>query len=98
MLPSTVTLPPLIQEVVTCVGQPIGVVVAETEAQARAAALAVGVQYEPLPVLLDIQGAITAGSYYEVRSREGASPHAPTEAAAGTRAARRRISGRQAPA
>ena len=50
---------------VTCVGQIIGVVVAETEALARAAARAVKVEYEPLPAVLSIEDAIAAGSEIE---------------------------------
>lgn len=53
--------------VVTCIGQPIGVVVADTEAAARAAARAVRVQYQDLPAVLSIDEAIAAGSYYEAR-------------------------------
>ena len=52
-------------EVVTCVGQPIGVVVGETEAAARAAARAVVVTYEDLPALLDIDDAVKVKSFYE---------------------------------
>ena len=53
----------LATEIVTCVGQPIGVVVAETEAQAREAARAVVVQYEDLPALLDIDAAVEVKSF-----------------------------------
>ena len=42
----------------TCVGQAIAVVAAEIEAQARAAARAVVVEYEELPPVLDIDDAI----------------------------------------
>lgn len=52
-------------EVVTCVGQPIAIVAAETEAQARAAAKAVTVEYEDLPAILDIEDAIAAGSFFD---------------------------------
>jgi xanthine dehydrogenase/oxidase len=52
-------------EVVTCVGQPIGVVVAETEVEARAAARAVVVVYEDLPAILDIETAAAQKSFYE---------------------------------
>jgi xanthine dehydrogenase/oxidase len=51
--------------VVTCVGHPLGIVAADTEEQARAAAAAVAVEYEDLPAVLDIVAAIAAGSYYE---------------------------------
>lgn len=56
--------PPL-QSLVTCVGQPLGIVAAETEEQARAAAAAVVVEYEDLPAVLDIEDAI-AGKLYIV--------------------------------
>ncbi len=39
-------------------GHPIAIVAAETEAQARAAAKAVNVEYEDLPAILDIEDAI----------------------------------------
>ena len=52
-------------ENVTCVGQVIGVAVAETEAEARAAARAVVVEYEDLPAVLDIDDAVAVQSYYE---------------------------------
>jgi xanthine dehydrogenase molybdopterin-binding subunit B len=45
-------------------GQPVGVVVATTRAQARAAAAAVEVTYESLPALLTIEQAMAAGSYH----------------------------------
>lgn len=53
-------------EVVTCVGQPIGVVVADTEQHARMAARLVKVEYEDLPALISIEDAIEAESFYEV--------------------------------
>ena len=43
-------------------GQPIGVVAADSEAAARAAAAAVAVEYEDLPAILDIEAAIAGGS------------------------------------
>ena len=46
-------------------GQPIGIVAAEREAAARAGARAVAAQYEDLPAVLDIDGAIAAESFYE---------------------------------
>ena len=54
-------------EVVTCIGQPIGIVVADTEAAARAGARAVAVKYQDIPAVLSIEEAIAANSYYEVR-------------------------------
>ena len=52
---------------VTCVGQIIGIVVADTEAHAREAARAVAIDYQELPALVSIDDAIEAGSFYEVR-------------------------------
>lgn len=54
--------------IVTCIGHPIGVIVADTEAHARAAARAVTVSYEDIPAVLSIEQAIAAGSFYDVRS------------------------------
>ena len=53
-------------EEVTCVGQPIGVIVADTEQHARMAARLVKVEYEDLPALISIEDAIEAESYYQV--------------------------------
>lgn len=50
-------------------GQAIGVVAAETEAQARAAAKAVVVEYEDLPALLDIDDAIAGRQGVQVGGR-----------------------------
>lgn len=55
-------------EVVTCIGQPIGVVVADTEQHARMAARLVKVEYQDLPPLISIEDAIEASSYYEVNT------------------------------
>lgn len=49
---------------VTCTGQPVGFVVAATQAQAREASRAVVVVYEELPTILTIEEAIEAKSYY----------------------------------
>ncbi|MFT3807491.1 xanthine dehydrogenase molybdopterin binding subunit [Arenimonas sp.] len=46
-------------------GQAIAWVVADTEAQAQAAAKAVRAEYEPLPALLDIDAAIAADSFHQ---------------------------------
>lgn len=51
---------------VTCVGQVIGIVVADTEPRARAAAKLVAVEYEDLPAVFSIKEAIAAKSYFEV--------------------------------
>ncbi|KXZ53315.1 hypothetical protein GPECTOR_7g1209 [Gonium pectorale] len=50
---------------VTAVGQVIGVVVATSEAAARAGARAVAVGYEELPAIMSIEEAIEAGSFYD---------------------------------
>jgi xanthine dehydrogenase/oxidase len=50
---------------VTCVGQPIGVIVAETEQQARLAVRLMEVDYEDLPAVLSCADAIEANSYFE---------------------------------
>ena len=49
------------QDEVTCVGQAIGVVAADTEAAAAEAAKAVVVEYEDLPALMDCEDAIAGG-------------------------------------
>lgn len=51
-------------EVVTCVGQVIGVVVADTHEKAKLAARKVQVEYEELPAILSIQEAIDAESFH----------------------------------
>ena len=54
-------------ELVTCIGQQIGIIVAETEAQARLATKAVKVEYEELPgAVYSCEEAIAANSYIEV--------------------------------
>ena len=54
-------------ELVTCVGQQIGIIVAETEAQARLATKAVKVEYEELPgAVYSCEEAIAANSFIEV--------------------------------
>ncbi|GFR49634.1 hypothetical protein Agub_g11707 [Astrephomene gubernaculifera] len=50
---------------VTAVGQVIGIVVASSEAAARAGARAVVVGYEELPAVMSIEEAIEAGSFYQ---------------------------------
>jgi xanthine dehydrogenase/oxidase len=50
-------------DTVTCVGQPIGVVAADSEAAAREAARAVVVEYEELPAIISIDDAIKAESF-----------------------------------
>ncbi|XP_016182608.1 xanthine dehydrogenase 1 [Arachis ipaensis] len=49
---------------VTCVGQVIGVVVADTHENAKTAARKVNVKYEDLPAILSIKEAINAGSFH----------------------------------
>ena len=60
--------------VVTCIGHPIGVIVADTEARARAAARAVTVTYENLPAILSIDQAVAARSFFDVRLPSGPGP------------------------
>lgn len=71
----TVTCVNMVRRVLLCVvvfllhrqhtlSQPIGVVVADTEAIARAAAKLVKVTYEDLPAIFTIQEAIEAGSFF----------------------------------
>ncbi|XP_070663898.1 xanthine dehydrogenase 1-like isoform X2 [Malus domestica] len=51
-------------EFVTCVGQVIGVVVADTNENAKLAARKVHVEYEELPAILSIQDAIDAKNFH----------------------------------
>ncbi|XP_031739338.1 xanthine dehydrogenase 1 isoform X2 [Cucumis sativus] len=51
-------------EFVTCVGQIIGVVVADTHENAKLAARKVHVEYEELPAILSIEDAILANSFH----------------------------------
>uniref|UniRef100_A0A2P2KBD2 xanthine dehydrogenase n=1 Tax=Rhizophora mucronata TaxID=61149 RepID=A0A2P2KBD2_RHIMU len=51
-------------EIVTCVGQPIGVVVADTHENAKLAARRFHVEYEELPAILSIEEAINAKSFH----------------------------------
>ncbi len=55
--------PVLCEDVVRCLGDPIIGVAAETRAQARAAAAAVKVEYELLPVMMTPQEALAPGAY-----------------------------------
>ncbi|RMX48187.1 hypothetical protein pdam_00015397 [Pocillopora damicornis] len=50
---------------VSCVGQVIGAIAAETQAQAQRAAKMVKVTYKDLPRILTIEEAIAAGSFYD---------------------------------
>ncbi len=55
--------PVLAEDEVLHVGMPVALVVAETRAQAKAAARAVVVSYESLPAILDLDAALAAGSF-----------------------------------
>ena len=55
--------PLLCEDVVRSYGDPIAIVAAETREQARAAAAAVKMEFEPLPVMMTPQEAIAPGSY-----------------------------------
>ena len=54
--------PPLADGVVRFVGEPIAAVLAETEVQARDAADAVIVDYDPLPAVVDPEDALADGA------------------------------------
>src|SRR6185369_2413785 len=60
MLPPTMNRPPLARDRVRFVGDIVAMVVAETKAQAVDAAEAVIVDYDPLPVVVDMEAAILA--------------------------------------
>jgi len=60
MLPPTMNRPPLARDRVRFVGDIVVMVVAETKAQAVDAAEAVIVDYDPLPVIVDMEAAILA--------------------------------------
>jgi carbon-monoxide dehydrogenase large subunit len=62
MLPPVFNRPPLARGVVRFVGDVIAAVVAETRAQAVDAAELVIVDYDPLPVVIDPEGALAAES------------------------------------
>ncbi|KAL3850115.1 hypothetical protein ACJIZ3_011997 [Penstemon smallii] len=51
-------------QIVTCVGQVIGVVVADTHENAKQAAIKVDVQYEELPAVLSIEEAIQSNNFH----------------------------------
>uniref|UniRef100_A0A1D1XDN3 xanthine dehydrogenase n=1 Tax=Anthurium amnicola TaxID=1678845 RepID=A0A1D1XDN3_9ARAE len=51
-------------EIVTCVGQVVGVVVADTHENAKIAAQRVSIKYEELPAVLSLREAINAGSFH----------------------------------
>jgi len=55
--------PVLCEDVVRCLGDPIAIVAAETREQARAAAAAVKVKYEPLPVMMTPKESLAEGAY-----------------------------------
>ncbi|XP_042004114.1 xanthine dehydrogenase 1-like isoform X2 [Salvia splendens] len=55
--------------VVTCVGQVIGVVVADTHENAKLAARKVQIQYKELPAVLSIEEAIAANSFHPETER-----------------------------
>ncbi|XP_020096279.1 xanthine dehydrogenase-like [Ananas comosus] len=56
-------------EVVTCVGQVIGIVVADTHENAKAAANKVEIKYEDLPAILSIRDAVDSGSFHPNTAR-----------------------------
>ncbi|VAI54626.1 unnamed protein product [Triticum turgidum subsp. durum] len=56
-------------DVVTCVGQIIGIVVADTHDNAKAAANKVNIKYSKLPAILSIEEAIKASSFHPHTTR-----------------------------
>ena len=56
-------------KVVKCIGYPIALVLAATQAQAQQAAVAVTVTYEAMPAILTIEEAIAAQSFLHTRER-----------------------------
>jgi aerobic carbon-monoxide dehydrogenase large subunit len=62
MLPATFNRPPLARGRVRFVGDIIAAVIAETRAQAVDAAELIDIDYEPLPVVIDVDDAVTDGS------------------------------------
>ncbi|XBJ24469.1 hypothetical protein VPH35_002343 [Triticum aestivum] len=56
-------------DVVTCVGQIIGIVVADTHDNAKAAANKVNIEYSELPAILSISEAVKAGSFHPNTTR-----------------------------
>ncbi len=55
--------PILCEDKVRCLGDPIAIVAADTRDHARAAAAAVKVEYEPLPVMMTPKEALAPGAY-----------------------------------
>jgi CO/xanthine dehydrogenase Mo-binding subunit len=55
------TMEPLARSEVVFAGQPVALVIAETEAAATDAAELVAVEYEPLPAVVDVEDAMLAG-------------------------------------
>jgi carbon-monoxide dehydrogenase large subunit len=62
MVPPTFNRPPLADGVVRFVGEPIAAVIAETRTQAFDAAEAVVVEYDPLPAVVDMNGALDSSA------------------------------------
>jgi len=62
MLPATFNRPPLARGRVRFVGDIVAAVIAETQTQAVDAAEAVVIEYEPLPVLVDVEAAVAEGA------------------------------------
>ena len=60
--------PPLAQDKVRFVGDPVAVVVAETRTQAQDAAEAVVVDYDPLPAVTDMEAALAPGAPVQIEA------------------------------
>ncbi|CAM0874142.1 unnamed protein product [Alopecurus aequalis] len=56
-------------DIVTCVGQIIGIVVADTHDNAKSAANKVNIEYTELPAILSIEEAVKAGSFHPNTTR-----------------------------
>jgi CO/xanthine dehydrogenase Mo-binding subunit len=66
------TSEPLAREEVVFAGQPVALVVAETEAAAEDGAEAVAVDYEPLPAVVELEAAMVPGAPLARLSEDGA--------------------------
>lgn len=56
-------------KIVHCVGQMIGMIVAESEAQARYASKLLKIKYQPLPAVFTIEDAIEKKSFFEIERK-----------------------------
>ena len=95
------TAEPLAREEVVFAGQPVAIVVAESEAAAEDGAELVIVEYEPLAAVVDVEAAMEPGVTARPRSRGGGGRRRPRvdprrgRSRAGGRRARSRLSGKR---